>query len=265
MREPIITSIIKWLQLPAGSSGLDAGCGIGHQSFELANAIGMNGHVTGLDILPESISYATELASKKGLSNTTFQTGSVQKLPFKNDSFDWGWSSDCIGQLPGDSYPAVKELIRVVKPGGRIIILAWTSQMLLPGYATLESKLNATSSGYAPATKGMEPGHHFLRLPSVFRQAELKNIKAKTFNCDFFAPLTGEIRDAIQALIEMRWLDPKSELTAADWKTFKAITNPDSSDYILIRPDYFMYYTYTLFQGIKPIKEPPTSDSRTQL
>ncbi len=252
MREPLMKSIIKWLQLPSGSEGMDAGCGLGHQVMLLAKAIGSKGHVTGIDISSEFIAYATELALKEGVSNTTlFQTGPVSKQPFEDNTFDWIWSSDCVGQVPGDSFPSVKELTRMLKHGGRLIVLAWTSQMLLPGYAALEGSLNATSSGYAPATKEMEPEYHFLRLPSVLRQAGLKDIKAKTFTHDFFAPLQEKIRKSIQSLIEMRWPNSQSEVTPDEWNTFTDITDPNSSAYVLNHPDYFMYYTYTLFQGVK--------------
>ncbi len=48
-REPVIRSAIKALQLLPGSSGLDAGCGIGLQAFLLAEEVGCSGHVIGID------------------------------------------------------------------------------------------------------------------------------------------------------------------------------------------------------------------------
>ncbi|HEX5942204.1 MAG TPA: hypothetical protein VFY66_07990, partial [Anaerolineales bacterium] len=46
LREPTLRSIIQSLQLPRGSRGLDAGCGIGLQAFLLAEAVGPEGQVT---------------------------------------------------------------------------------------------------------------------------------------------------------------------------------------------------------------------------
>ena len=51
--EPTVLSAIQALQLPLGSRGLDAGCGIGLQAMLLAKAVGSAGHVTGLDLSPE--------------------------------------------------------------------------------------------------------------------------------------------------------------------------------------------------------------------
>lgn len=53
LREPLLRKIIETLELPIGSQGLDAGCGIGLQTLLLLKAVGENGHVIGLDILPE--------------------------------------------------------------------------------------------------------------------------------------------------------------------------------------------------------------------
>ena len=61
LREPVLRSAIPALQLPAGSRGLDAGCGIGHPATLLAEAVGPVGHVTGLDLSPEFLVYAREI------------------------------------------------------------------------------------------------------------------------------------------------------------------------------------------------------------
>jgi ubiquinone/menaquinone biosynthesis C-methylase UbiE len=50
LREPVLQDLVHGLKLPEGSHGLDNGCGIGLQSVMLAEEVGSNGHVTGLDI-----------------------------------------------------------------------------------------------------------------------------------------------------------------------------------------------------------------------
>jgi demethylmenaquinone methyltransferase/2-methoxy-6-polyprenyl-1,4-benzoquinol methylase len=147
LREPTLRSIIESLQLPRGSHGLDAGCGIGLQAFLLAEAVGTEGHVTGLDIIPELLAYGENLAWKAGLSErVTFRTGDVGCLPFDDNTFDWVWSADCIGYPAADLATLLQELLRVVKPGGDVVLLGWSSQQLLPGYPLLEARLNATCS-----------------------------------------------------------------------------------------------------------------------
>jgi len=120
----------------------------------------------------------------------------VSKLPFDDDTFDWAWSVDCVGYAPLEPLPLVKELARLVKPGGSVAILAWSSQMLLPGYPVLEARLNATSSGIAPFTRGKRPELHFLRALGWFRDAGLEEPTARTFAGDACAPLTDDLCNA---------------------------------------------------------------------
>ena len=106
--------------------------------------------------------------------------------------------------MSGEPLPVLKELARVVKPGGSVIILAWSSQQLLPGYPVLEAHLNATSSGIAPFAEGTAPELHFSRMTGWFRRAGMEDVTARTFSGDVCAPLSGEIRSALTALIEIR-------------------------------------------------------------
>jgi len=125
LRESILRSAIRTLKLPSGSRGLDAGCGIGLPALLLAKAVGPDGHVIGLDISPELLLHAEKIAKESGLSGQiSFKKGDVNKLPFEDDSFDWVWSSDCVGYPSADKpLSLLKELARVVKPGG-IVVLA---------------------------------------------------------------------------------------------------------------------------------------------
>jgi len=250
LRKPAIGAAIQALQLPSGSRGLDAGCGIGSHTLLLAEAVAPGGHVTGLDLRPDFLARARETAAKSPLSEyVSFQEGNVSALPFDDNAFDWVWSVDCVGYAPGEPLPLLTELARVVRPGGSVAILGWSSQQLLPGYPLLEARLNATSLGIAPFAKGKSPERHFLRALSWFRDAGLEEPRARTFVGDVHAPLSDEIRRALLSLIEMRWREPRSELSAEDWAEFQRICRPESPDFILDLPDYYAFFTYSLFCG----------------
>ena len=250
LREPVIRSAIQALQLPSGSRGLDAGCGIGSHTLWLAEAVAPAGHVTGLDLSPEVLVHAREIAKKSILSkHVSFREGDVNKLPFDNDTFDWVWSADCVGYAPFEPIPVLKELARVVKPRGSVIILFWSSQQLLPGYPLLEARLNATSLGTVPFVKGMRPELHFLRALGWFRDAGLEESRAQTFVGDVHAPLSDDIRSALISLLQMRWGEPQLEMTQEDWAEFERLCQPESSDFILNLPDYYAFFTYSLFRG----------------
>jgi demethylmenaquinone methyltransferase/2-methoxy-6-polyprenyl-1,4-benzoquinol methylase len=248
--------VIQSLQLPPGSHGLDAGCGIGLQATMLAEAIGPEGHITGLDIAPELLVYGNDHAGRAGFSDRiAFCGGDVSSLPFVDDSFDWAWSADCIGYPLGELAPFLGELVRVVRPGGSVILLGWSSQQLLPGYPLLEARLNATCSGYIPYIEGKNPELNFLRAMRWFRDVGLSEVKAQTFVGDVRAPLSEGKRAALISLFEMLWGQPQPEASPDDWKAYQRLCESGSPECILNVPDYYAFFTYSMFRGKVPMNE----------
>lgn len=253
LREPILRSIIQSLQLSPGSHGLDAGCGIGLQALLLAEAVGPHGHVTGIDILPELLAYGEDMIRHTRVSEQImFRQGDVNSLPFREDTFDWVWSADCAGYPAGDLLPILQEFIRVVQPGGRIVLLGWSSQQLLPGYPLLEARLNATCSGYIPFLSEKRPDLNFMRASHWLREIGLEDVKAQTFVGEVQAPLSSGERTALISLFEMLWSQPQSEVSSEDWAEYKHLCTPGSKDFILDIPGYYAFFTYSVFQGPVP-------------
>ena len=253
LREPLLRSMIQVLGLPKGSRGLDAGCGIGLQALLLAEAVGPTGHVAGLDLSPAFLCYAKEAVKASHLSDRIFfQAGDVGKLPFDDDTFDWVCSIDCVGYPVDDLLPLLRELARVVKPGGMVAILGWSSQCLLPGYPLLEARLNATGSGLAPLVKGKRPESHFLRALGWFGKAELKKVEARTFVGNVQAPLNDDIRSALISLFQMLWGEPQAGLSQEDWAEYQRLCQPESPEFILNLSDYYAFFTYSMFRAEVP-------------
>ncbi len=252
--KPIIEKAIKALDLPQGSHGLDAGCGAGLHTVLFSNAVGNSGRITGLDISPEFIAFAEDYIKDRGLSRKiSFKVGDVANPPFENDTFDWVWSSDCVGYAPSiEPSRTLAELVRVTKPGGVIALFAWSSEMLLPGYPRLEARLKATTSGIAPFTDGMSPDRHFSRAIGWFSELGLRDIKARSFIYDFSAPLGDDIRKALVSLFEMRWAGGEKELSEKDKQEYQRLCLPNSPDLILNDPHYYGYCICTMFTGIAP-------------
>ena len=222
------------------------------QTFEqVYSQASENAEITGLDLSPEHLARAREIVIGAGLSERiSFQEGDVSALPFDDETFDWAWSADCVAYGPQlEPLPLVKELARVVKPGGSVAILAWSSQTLLPGFPLLEAHLNATSSGIAPFTRDSRPELHFLRALGWFRDVGLKELCAQTFVADAHAPLSDELRSALMALLEMRWPGVEPELTQQDRVQYRRLCLPESPDLIVNHPDYYAFFTYSMFCG----------------
>ena len=248
--EPTMRAAVLALGLPQGSSGLDVGCGIGLQSAMLAQAVGPAGRVTGLDLRPEFAAHAKERARRSGLlGRVSFRQGDVRSVPFDDHSFDWAWSANCVGYAPMSPLPLVRELARVVRPGGRVILLAWSSEQLLPGYPLLEARLRATSAGLAPFASGRPPGEHFMRGLGWLREAGLEDPGAQTFAGTAHAPLSDGVCAALVALFDMRWPDAEGELAPEDRSLFRSLCRPESPECILNCPDYYAFFTYSMFTG----------------
>ena len=254
LRYPLIKNVINSLQLSSGSKGLDAGCGNGYFTLMLAETVGHSGHVTGLDIEELFLTNGRALASQAELAERiSFTRGDVKELPFNDNVFDWAVSIDLIGYAILQVHPAalLKELARVVRPGGIIYILMWSSQLLLPGYPALEARLNATTSGVAPFDEKMKPELHYMCALEWFKQAGMSETKAQTFVGDINPPLSKEKRKALLDLFEMRWGGDNTELLEEDRLEYKRLCSGDSPDCILDIPGYYGFFTYSLFQGIK--------------
>jgi demethylmenaquinone methyltransferase/2-methoxy-6-polyprenyl-1,4-benzoquinol methylase len=143
-------------------------------------------------------------------------------------------------------------LIRVVKPGGSIIILGWSSQQLLPGYPLLEARLNGTCSGYLPFLNDKRPEQNFMRALATFQGTGLQEVQAQTFVADICAPLNSGEKTALISLFEMLWGTQQREVTVEDWKEYQKLCCPDSPDFILNLPEYYGFFTYTVFRGRVP-------------
>lgn len=250
LRDKVVQSIIQSLNQPPSSRGIDIGCGIGSNTMLLATAVGQSGHVTGVDLSEEFLAHARQRAVDRHLSHQlNFQIASMYSLPFDDNSFDWAWSMDCAGYAPGNKQSVFREMARVVKPGGEVFISGWTSQQLLPGYPFLEAKLNTTADGIAPFSKNDPPDSHFLRTLERFKSAGFKECNARTFTGNIQAPLSPNRREALVSLVAMRWGDPKTELTADEWAEYLRICDPDSPECIIDLPDYYGFFSYTLFRA----------------
>ncbi len=251
LRDPVIRQAIRALELPVGSRGLDAGCGIGNHTLLLAEAVGSGGHVTGLDLSAEFVAHACGIAEQSDRSErVSFRQGNVNDLPFGDDAFDWAWSVDCVGHpTVGEPLAGIEELARVVKPGGRVAVLAYSSQMLLPGYPLLEARLNATASTLSFLAKGLKPEDHFQRALGWFRDAGLAEPRARTVVGTVQAPLDDGIRRALISMFGMVWGEMQSKMDKADREEYRRLADQESRVFILDSPDYYAFFTYSMFEG----------------
>jgi ubiquinone/menaquinone biosynthesis C-methylase UbiE len=120
---------------------LDAGCGTGFLSFELA----ARGHrVTGVDFAPAMLAEARRKAAQQNFP-VRFEEADAEHLPFPSASFDLAISRHVMWTLPHPD-AAIDEWIRVLRPGGRLVVI---DGQFNPGFLVEPSQNARTSPEYA--------------------------------------------------------------------------------------------------------------------
>jgi arsenite methyltransferase len=108
-------------ELPEGATVLDLGSGGGLDVFLAAQRVGAMGRVIGVDSSAEMVAKAAEAATKNGYTNVVFKVGRMEHLPLDDESIDVV-ISNCVVNHASDKLAIFKELVRCLRPGGKLIV-----------------------------------------------------------------------------------------------------------------------------------------------
>lgn len=120
--------VMKDMNVLPGNKALDVCCGTADWTIALSRAVGPNGEVTGLDFSENMLEVGKE--KTKSMPNIHLVHGDAMNLPFEDKTFDYVTIGFGLRNVP-DYLATLKELNRVLKPGGMIVCLE-TSQPTLP-------------------------------------------------------------------------------------------------------------------------------------
>jgi ubiquinone/menaquinone biosynthesis C-methylase UbiE len=136
------TALVEKLGVTAGMDVLDLGCGDGTTAIPAAR---LGAKVSGVDIAGNLVAAGNKRAQEEGLSNISFREGDATNLEGINDA-----SFDLVVSIFGamfapKPFEVAKEMVRVTRPGGRIVMGNW-----IPNDPTLVAQILKISSAYTP-------------------------------------------------------------------------------------------------------------------
>ncbi|MED4581413.1 demethylmenaquinone methyltransferase [Brevibacillus choshinensis] len=123
---------MKQMNIQPGQKALDVACGTADWSIALAQAVGKDGSVIGLDFSQNMLDVGAYKVSQKGVGHIVdLVNGDAMKLPYEDNTFDFATIGFALRNVP-DIQIVLNEMARVVKPGGKVVSLEVSKPPFIP-------------------------------------------------------------------------------------------------------------------------------------
>jgi ubiquinone/menaquinone biosynthesis C-methylase UbiE len=160
--------MLERLVLEKGAAVLDVGCGPGTDVFDMVDLVGPAGRLVGLDASEVMIAEARRRATDLHVP-ITFEVGEVQALPFADATFNVCRAQRLLEHLP-DAARAIGEMVRVTRPGGRILVFDFDWDTLIIDHPDKDTTRTIILS-YSDSIRNGWIGR---QLPRLFKQQHLE-------------------------------------------------------------------------------------------
>jgi demethylmenaquinone methyltransferase / 2-methoxy-6-polyprenyl-1,4-benzoquinol methylase len=198
----------RWRELAAeatglgnGANALDACCGTGDLTLALARIVGRGGQVTGLDFSREMLERARKKAREANAAEIAWVQGDATAMPFADNSFSAATIGFGLRNLP-DPEQGLRELARVVRPGGSVVVLEITqpsSGPLKPFYGVWFDRVvpaigrvfDSSAYSYLPASVRRFPPPD--ELGEMFWRAGMRDVRYRLLASGIVALHTCEV------------------------------------------------------------------------
>jgi SAM-dependent methyltransferase len=193
MFAPVTAALAEEAGIARGQRVLDVATGPGEPALSLAALVGTGGRVEGVDLVPEMIDAARREAERRGLRQVGFRAGSAEALPFADGSFD-----ACVSRFGVMFFPSplagLREMARVVVPGGRIVLAVWHLAERNPFHTVVSEILARFVEPTTPPADAPEPFRFAPRgkLAALARAAGLTQVRERLLAFPMEAALTPE-------------------------------------------------------------------------
>ncbi len=202
---------LRSLDLRPGETVLDLGSGAGIDAFVAARQVGPQGRVIGVDMTPAMLERARAGAASLGLTQVEFREGRLESLPLDDASVD-AVTSNCVINLVPDKAAVFREIARVLRPGGRLVV----SDIVLDGRLPAEVERNVLA--YVGCISGAAQREDYF---AGLRAAGLTRIDVLS-DVDYLAKLAAAAPDELRALSEQAQVRPEQVAGIVRSLTYRA-------------------------------------------
>lgn len=178
----------QFAKIKQGDVVIDLGSGAGNDAFVARHETGETGKVIGIDFTPAMIERARQNAEIRGFNNVEFRQGDIEKMPVTANTADV-MVSNCVLNLVPNKDAVIKEIYRVLKPGGHFSI----SDIVLEG--ELPKEIREAAEMYAGCVAGAIQKQVYLELIEAngFQNITVQKVKPVTLPDDILGQyLTAE-------------------------------------------------------------------------
>jgi SAM-dependent methyltransferase len=193
MFAPITQALIEDAKIVRGNRVLDVGTGPGEPALTVANLVGPEGKVSGVDPSADMVAAARRASARDGIANIDFEVAPADRLPFPANTFD-----AVVSRFAAMFFPlpveGIREILRVLKPEGKMALAVWYLADRNPFHYVL-SRVVERYVAPAPAAPDAPDAFRFAapgKLLALLKQAEAAKASERVLQFNIEVPLSME-------------------------------------------------------------------------
>ena len=193
MFAPVTQALAEDAQIAKRQVVLDLATGPGEPALTLAALVGPEGKILGIDPIPEMVAAARRAAERLGTTNTQFQVAFADHLPFPDNIFDAAVSRFGVMFFPAP-LDAIREILRVLKPGGKLALAVWHFADRNPFHTSLSRVIDryVESPPLAPDAPDAFRFAHPGKLLKILHEANVADARERLLPFTIQAPMSAE-------------------------------------------------------------------------